>query len=213
MTIVASAQPSATGSISRWLLMACATNVAWQIIRLQQTSTTSWLLCDYAMRLSTLALLAANPAVRKAIFGPERLRVSLAIAINWGLLLIPITWLAWIIGDAYAAFLPEFRLGFYPAPAGWLRSFDLTFGIALVAIHEELVFRRAMRMALAELGDGRAMTLVSALLFGAYHWWTGVPNMIYATIFGIVAMVIYRRVGALWPVMVIHYLADFSALY
>jgi membrane protease YdiL (CAAX protease family) len=78
----------------------------------------------------------------------------------------------------------------------------------LVALHEEIVFRRAMRLALSGLGDGRAMILVSGVLFGAYHWWTGVPNMIFAAVFGLVAMQVYRRSGALWPIVIIHYLTD-----
>jgi membrane protease YdiL (CAAX protease family) len=48
-------------------------------------------------------------------------------------------------------------------------------------------------------------------LFGAFHWWTGIPNIIYATVFGIAAMWIYQRAGALWPLVVIHYLADLFA--
>jgi uncharacterized protein len=77
-----------------------------------------------------------------------------------------------------------------------------------VALHEEIVFRRVMREVLAPLGDGRAMALVSAVLFGAFHWWTGIPNMVAAGVFGYIAMRIYCHSGALWPLVVIHYLAD-----
>jgi predicted Abi (CAAX) family protease len=32
--------------------------------------------------------------------------------------------------------------------------------------------------------------------------------MIFAGVFGLFAMLLYRRSGALWPIVVIHYLAD-----
>ena len=48
----------------------------------------------------------------------------------------------------------------------------------------------------------------SALLFAAYHWWTGLGNVTLAFLFGIVAMIAYRRCRTLWPVVVGHYLAD-----
>lgn len=35
--------------------------------------------------------------------------------------------------------------------------------------------------------------------------------MIFAAVFGYVAMRIYCRSGALWPIVAIHYLADFWA--
>jgi membrane protease YdiL (CAAX protease family) len=195
-------------SIIAWVIFAACAAVAAQVIRLQQTDPAAWIFWDYAGRLAALALLAANPAVRAAIYRSERLKISLAIVINCGLFLIPISCATWIAGNIYAAFLPVLRLGSYPRPDGWLLVFDLTIGLALVALHEEIFFRRAMRLALGGLGDGRAMILVSGVLFGAYHWWTGVPNMIGAGIFGLVAMQLYCRSGALWPIVVIHYLAD-----
>jgi uncharacterized protein len=199
---------ASTRSIIAWMIVAGCAEVTSQIIRLQQTDPAVWLFWDYAGRLAALALLAADPAVRAAVYRPERLRISLAIVINRGLLLIPIFCATWVAGHIYAAFLPVPRLGTYPRPDGWLLIFDLTIGIALVALHEEIFFRRAMRLALGGLGDGRAMILISGVLFGAYHWWTGVPNMVSAGIFGLVAMQLYCRSGALWPIVVIHYLAD-----
>jgi uncharacterized protein len=194
-----------------WLIAVVPVSTAWQLLRLQQLDPAAWLLADYGGRLLVLALLVIDPAVRAAVFRRERLKISLAVVINWGLALIPILIASKIVADVYAAYLPTFRLGFYPRPEGWLNLFDLTFGIALVAVHEEIVYRRAARLALAGLGDGKAMIVVSALLFGAFHWWTGIPNVFYATVFGVVAMLIYRRTGALWPIVVIHYLADLVA--
>jgi len=202
-------QTMAARPILAWTIAAICLDVLSQTIRLQQTDPGAWLFWDYAGRLAVLAVLAADPAVRRAVYRRDRLKISLAIVINGGLLLIPISCATWIAAQIYSAALPPLRLGAYPRPDGWLLLFDLTAGLALVALHEEIVFRRVMREVLAPLGDGRSMALASAVLFGAFHWWTGVPNMVAAGIFGYVAMRIYCRSGALWPLVVIHYLADF----
>src|SRR6516164_580027 len=49
---------------------------------------------------------------------------------------------------------------------------------------------------------------LTAVLFGAYHWWTGVGNIIEALLMGVLLMLFYRRSSALWPVVLAHYLTD-----
>jgi membrane protease YdiL (CAAX protease family) len=46
------------------------------------------------------------------------------------------------------------------------------------------------------------------VLFGAYHWWTGVGNIAEAVLVGILLMLFYQRSKALWPVVLAHYLTD-----
>jgi membrane protease YdiL (CAAX protease family) len=48
----------------------------------------------------------------------------------------------------------------------------------------------------------------TSLLFGAYHWWTGIGNIIEAVLVGVLLMLFYRRSAALWPVVLAHYLTD-----
>jgi hypothetical protein len=45
-------------------------------------------------------------------------------------------------------------------------------------------------------------------LFGAYHWWTGIGNIVEAVLIGVLLMLFYRRPAALWPVVLGHYLTD-----
>lgn len=86
---------------------------------------------------------------------------------------------------------------------------DVTFGLALVAYREGLIFRRCGRQVFAAaFGDGWAMIGLTAVLFAAYHWWTGAGNIITALLFGVLAMLFYRRAGALAPVILAHYLCD-----
>jgi len=63
------------------------------------------------------------------------------------------------------------------------------------------------------LGGGLAMIFASALLFGAYHWWTGLGSILATAVFGVAAMTVYRRLGILWPVMAAHYAIDLFVFY
>jgi hypothetical protein len=47
-------------------------------------------------------------------------------------------------------------------------------------------------------------------LFGAYHWWTGIGNIVEAALIGVMLMLFYRRTAALWPVVLGHYLTDIA---
>jgi len=107
--------------------------------------------------------------------------------------------------------LPGTRFGAYPSSHGVLHSIDMTFGLALVAYQEELVFRRCARAVFGKwLGDGLGMIVATSLLFGAYHWWSGIGNVATAALFGLGSMSLYRRAAVLWPVVLSHYLVDLA---
>jgi membrane protease YdiL (CAAX protease family) len=78
-----------------------------------------------------------------------------------------------------------------------------------VAYSEEIVFRRCARSAFqGYFKDDWVLVVVSSLLFGAYHWWTGIGNIAEAVLIGVLLMLFYRRSIALWPVVLAHYLTD-----
>jgi membrane protease YdiL (CAAX protease family) len=86
---------------------------------------------------------------------------------------------------------------------------DAVFGLVLVAYSEEIVFRRCARNAFQTyLSDGSALIVVTSILFAAYHWWTGIGNIVEAALIGILLMLFYSRSCALWPVVLGHYLTD-----
>jgi uncharacterized protein len=126
----------------------------------------------------------------------------------------------WVIGivlvDHYRwiretgnALFPSTVLGHYPEPHGWLYWFDTLLGLGLVAYSEEVVFRRCARHVFKPLfGDGWLLVLVTAAVFGAYHWWTGIGNILEAALMGIPFMLFLQRSGSLWPVVLSHYLTD-----
>jgi hypothetical protein len=193
-----------------WFLAAALPMIAAQMLRLQQTEAAAWLLCDYAGRLGTIAVLAAMPVARRVAFARPAPTMDAGRIAIW----IVALWLATIFGiDLVKRILvygvPVRPLGFYPKLDGWLRGFDLAIGLWLVAYSEELLFRRCARVVFARwLGDGWAMVLASALLFGAFHWWTGPWNALAATVTGALLMQLHRRANVLWAAVVAHYCID-----
>ena len=194
-----------------WFVAAFLPMVASQVLRLQAGDPATWLLCDYAGRIGSLIVLATIPAANAIAFRHEELRITGEEVIAWVLTILLVFFafsrMTWQMAPA----LPNLRLGAYPELHGWLYGLDITFGLALVALHEEIVFRRCARHILRGLGDGFGMVLVTALLFGAYHWWTGIPNIACAMVFGVAAMLFYRRAGTIWPIVALHYIVDFIA--
>jgi membrane protease YdiL (CAAX protease family) len=192
-----------------WFIGALLPMIASQVLRLHQHDAAGWLFWDYTGRLSGLGVLAVIPAARKIAFRREARRLALWEIALWvvGILLVSVG-LSGPERTINAAF-PMTVLGFYPRPHGWLHLFDLTFGLALVAFSEEIVFRRCARdMLQSWLGDRSLLVLATSLMFGCYHWWTGLGSLINASVLGALFMVIYRRSGALWPAVLAHYLVD-----
>ena len=191
---------------------AVAVGFGFQLLRLQQEDPASWLAADYEMRIAVLFILAAPPALRQMVYAQEWREVHFVEAVFWSLTTALFLWVTWHIWPALGRLIPVPRFGDYPEIHGWLRLLDLTFGLALVAVEEELLWRRAMRIALIRLGDGGLMVALSAVLFGAYHWWHGGPTIAGAAVFGAVAMQLYRRTGVIWPGIVLHYFTNLAVL-
>jgi uncharacterized protein len=72
------------------------------------------------------------------------------------------------------------------------------FDLHLDTYTEEVVFRRCARHVFKPyLGDGLFLVFVTALLFGAYHWWSGVGNILAAALMGVPSVVL----PAVWIVV------------
>jgi uncharacterized protein len=169
-----------------------------------------WIACDYAGRFGALAILAAFPSARVVAFERRPLQMPWAQIALWILVLMGVNF-AWekLVSPAITAEFPGTRLGWYPKLSGPLYLFDIVFGLALVAYHEEILFRRFARHAFcAWLGDGYALIITTSLIFAAYHWWSGIANIALAFVLGLLLMIFYRRTNALWPVVTAHYLVN-----
>lgn len=193
-----------------WFAFTVAAAIGFQLIRLAQDDPGMWLVVDYASRTITLLLIAFSP-LRSAVFRTEPLRVSRPhLLISMPGVAAAAVALLWV-SDLLRTVIPDLSVGHYPYIRGMAHFVDLTFGLALVAVHEELLFRRLARIAFARLGDGLAVIAMTSLVFGIYHWWSGVPNMLAAMAIGALLMQLYRTAGALWPAIVVHYVIDLYA--
>ena len=193
-----------------WFAAALFPMVVSQIVRLQQSDPAAWIVWDYAGRLGALAVLSAIPAARTIAFRFEPLRIARWEVTIWivGIVLADHYLGGWIRRTINGV-LPATVLGAYPEVQVWLHVVDIFFGLGLVALSEEIVFRRCARHLLQSyLDDGYALVLATSFLFGAYHWWTGFGNIGEAVVIGGLLMMLYRRSGALWPAVLGHYLTD-----
>lgn len=180
-----------------------------QMTRLFMTEALLWLIADYGGRLLSISVILVLPAGQWCLRQKDRLRVDPFEAFLWIALfvfLFKMTPLDRMLGG----FMPGTALGTYPRPSGGLYLFDLTIGIALVAFQEELVFRKLAYYALRRVtANETIIVFASAIVFTAFHWWTGIGNMIGVALFSLLAMPCYHRTGSLWPIGLAHYLLDF----
>jgi hypothetical protein len=193
-----------------WLGAVLAVMVASQIIRMHQPDAGSWIFWDYAGRVGGLMMLAVLPTTRVVAFRLDRRQMALwQIAVWIAGICVALRlsqWLGYFINKTFPATI----FGVYPRTDGWLHFFDLAFGLALVAVSEEIIFRRCTRHVLQPLlGDGYVAVIAASLVFGCYHWWAGLGNVVLAVIIGTLLMLMFRQSVALWPVVLAHYFADF----
>lgn len=203
---------SSTRPLIWWFALSLVPLVASQVLRLHQPQALGWLSWDYAGRIAALAVLAAAPSARAAAFRTSKRRISLFEIVFWiaGIWLLNriSQWPEYLLDAAF----PSTVLDAYPRPTGWLKVFDLVFGLALVAASEEIIFRQYARDAFRPyLGDGILAVLATSILFGAYHWWAGIGTVPFATTSGFLLMLMLRRSRTLWPVVIAHYLVDLVA--
>ena len=99
---------------------------------------------------------------------------------------------------------------FYPSLDGWaLYWVDMTFGLLLVAVSEELIFRRHVYAYFSSLLCSSLLgNFAQAILFGIIHWGHGLANVISATVFGLMAGLFYDKKKYLLPVIILHYLVN-----
>jgi len=90
------------------------------------------------------------------------------------------------------------------------RWFDLTAGLMVTAVVEELVFRAYLYSFLRRLTD-RALhiILISALAFGLIHWSLGFHHVIATSVIGGIYMLLYIRTRSLPALVFAHYTVNF----
>lgn len=174
-----------------------------------------WMIIDYGTRFAALGCLFASPACRASIgqclqsTRPIWLCVAVCAVVtflahmvaNWTTYLIPLDFLYQPIAS-------------HPVPVNpTLKWIDLTFGLALVAISEELIFRGSVFGALKDKLNLPMAVAITSAMFGLTHWGGGIANMVLALIIGISFQISLRFQGSIIYVIISHYLINLVVFY
>lgn len=174
------------------------------------TTTAQFLAVDFAFRTAVLVLLATTPGLRDVVTGFLRYKGRLSVLATWVAGLCVSAYLIWVLEFFLDELIGGWRLFSYPAiDSTPLFVLDITFGLALVALTEEAVFRAGFLI----IGRARnwsplAVLLISSAVFALVHWSLGVGNVIAAFVTGIAFMVATMRTGSLLPAVAAHYLVN-----
>ena len=170
-----------------------------------------WLAWDYVSKAAPLALALAVPGLRRTLGAGMPLARPV-----WECAL----WSAGAVGVVLALYFhlkvpldqvfPETMLFSFPGlEQRTLFWFDVTAGLALTAVSEEVIFRGLFRSVVERLGGGRAAVVVaSSLVFALVHWSNGVGNLVFTFLAGAVLMALYLRTGSLAPPILAHHAVD-----
>jgi uncharacterized protein len=87
---------------------------------------------------------------------------------------------------------------------------DLTFGLLMVGICEELIFRGFLYTFISRYTkNSYAIVLLSSVAFGIIHWSLGLHAVLVTTIIGAVFMIAYLRTRSLPAIMLAHFAINF----
>ena len=178
----------------------------------------TWLFTDYATKL--FALFLALWLIQTKRLAWRQLGLSalpFKEFVFWSVLLSVTGILIDQFAPLFLKSLPDWRFFSFPAIADrWVTGVDLTFGLMLTALSEEVVFRGAALLFLAAYFKKTwAAVIFSVLVFGAIHWGLGMAVMISAALWGILPALSVLKTRSIWPAVVAHYLTnlvDFSGV-
>lgn len=170
-----------------------------------------WLAIDYGSRVLAIGIVLY--LLMKKISLPDEFGLA-PIPFRRGLLWMLILTVSGILIDQvgwrfFEKMLPNTQLVVMPKIGNpIIRMFDLTFGVALVAVSEEIVFRGYCYSALKDRMSPQFLVPASVLLFGLIHWSTGLHAIVSTALWGVLPMVAMIRTGSVIPAMIAHYLTD-----
>lgn len=171
-----------------------------------------WLMIDYGTRLAALAIIVA--VVRRRISSIEDFglrNTPLRGLIQWaafltiiGIVIDQAGWryLEYVLPDTHLMSIPQTKNVF-------INVFDLTAGLALVSVSEELIFRGYFLSTLRLYTNSSALIIIlSSITFGLIHWSMGIHAILSTALWGVLPMVAVIRTGSIYPAIIAHYLTD-----
>lgn len=173
-----------------------------------------WILTDYVgVKLVPFAVVYGLIRTNKMTF--ESFGLTRVSFIKFGTVFLIAT-LAGTFIDQNGYLLPNIfpgypPLGRIPAITNPLwRWIDLSIGLLMVGLSEELVFRGYLRTFLSRYTENIFVIIAtSALAFGFIHWSGGLHTVLVTSIIGAVFMTIYMRTNSLFAIMLAHFAINF----
>lgn len=173
----------------------------------------SWLLIDYSVRL--LAIFIIFYLIKHKISTPSEfglIKIGIKQFILWSIVLSVSGVMIDQIGyELLEKILPKFQIMSYLKVENTLiKVFDLTAGLLLVSVTEELIFRGYYFSVLKSYTKSPFIIIsTSSLMFGLIHWSLGLHGIIVAVMWGILPMVAMLKTGSVFPAIIAHYVTDF----
>ena len=174
-----------------------------------------WLAQDWGLRLLVLGWIYW--LVKRGRVGPQDLGLAVppafvlvgtAVVLS-GLGLVQLVGGEWLLGKV----LPDQGLGSFPeSTSALLSGLDLTLGLVLVALSEEMLFRGLTWSWLRARGlPAWAAYPATAGAFAAIHWSLGPVSVASAFIFGLLFQFGRQASNSIWPGVIAHYVVNVYA--
>ena len=178
-----------------------------------ELSVLSWLAVDYLFSLVTI--FGVWMAASSGLVSATEPWTPFLLGALYGCALLPVSLLLWALVDQLpTGVLDWFRYDDYPRLVDPdLAVIDLTLGLALVAISEELAFRSLLPALLRKVTSRTCLVLMlGAVLFGLAHLRFGLGSIVHATLIGLAFGGVALMTRRLSPVILAHYLINLQAL-
>lgn len=171
-----------------------------------------WVGLDYAARLFVLGFLfvmVRRSDLTLADLGMVRLPVTDCILWTVGTLAAAMAYLS-LSEFVLAPYFPKGAFGGVPVDVNSpLFLFDLTAGLILVAISEEVVCRGLTISVLRSRLSTPMLYVVSALVFSAMHWSLSTHTLVDAFVYGLIFVPATLATRTIWPAAIAHFFVNF----
>ena len=173
-----------------------------------------WLVIDYVL-VKLVPLAGAAWQIRTGQFSSQELGFKpqgIKPFIAWTLGLTLVCTIIDQNAYTFTGNLPGYAsLGGMPAITSPLWDWiDLTLGLALVALCEELVFRGYLHALFRQLSlPPGAIIALSSAAFGLAHWCLGLHAVLITGFIGAIFMIAYMRTGSLYAIILAHFFVNF----
>lgn len=173
-----------------------------------------WLFIDYA-GVKFLPFVVALWLIRSRRMRPAEFGLTIQGMPSFFVVFLVVAFLGTIIdqnGYQLIAKLPGYSpLGGMPAITSPVWNWvDLTLGLLMVGIFEELVFRGFMHTFIRRYTENSfAIVVISSVVFGLIHWSLGLHAVLITSTIGAVFMIAYLKTRSLPAIMLAHFAINF----